>query len=128
VPLTSKRPDLCAHADEPLCIRLERQDGLKGAFSANSARAALLSVDHATPETLAAGGVLLHVPVRSSHVRSVGYSQQERVLEVAFHSGGVYRYDDVPADVHTALMAAPSKGGFLARFVKGRYVYRRVSG
>jgi hypothetical protein len=58
----------------------------------------------------------------------VGYSQQERVLEVAFHDGGVYRYDDVPADVHTALMAAPSKGGFLARFVKDRYVYRRVSG
>ncbi|WP_237546983.1 KTSC domain-containing protein [Streptomyces jietaisiensis] len=71
---------------------------------------------------------MLHEQVRSSHVRSVGYSQQERVLEVAFHDGGVYRYNDVPADVHTALMAAPSKGGFLARFVKGRYVYRRVSG
>jgi hypothetical protein len=98
------------------------------AVSANSARAALLSVDHATPDTLAAGGVLLHEQVRSSHVRSVGYSQQERVLEVAFHNGGVYRYDGVPADVHTALMAAPSKGGFLARFIKGRYVYRRVSG
>ncbi|MGA5437415.1 KTSC domain-containing protein [Streptomyces cellulosae] len=71
---------------------------------------------------------MLHEQVRSANVRSVGYSQQERVLEVAFHSGGVYRYDGVPADVHAALMAAPSKGGYLARFIKGRYVYRRVSG
>ncbi|MFJ8614129.1 KTSC domain-containing protein [Streptomyces sp. NPDC093675] len=70
----------------------------------------------------------MHEQVRSSHVRSVGYCQQERVLEVIFRDGGVYRYVDVPADVYTALMAAPSKGGFLARFVKGRYIYRRVSG
>ncbi|NDZ73729.1 KTSC domain-containing protein [Streptomyces sp. SID10362] len=71
---------------------------------------------------------MFHEQVRSSNVRSVGYSQQDRVLEVAFHSGGVYRYDGVPADVHTALMAAPSKGSFLARFIKGRYEHRRVSG
>lgn len=70
---------------------------------------------------------MLHEPVRSSNVRSVGYSLEERVLEVAFHSGGLYRYDGVPADVHAALMLASSKGGFLARVVKGRYPYRRVS-
>lgn len=71
---------------------------------------------------------MFHEQVRSSNVRSVGYSPEECVLEVAFHSGGMYRYDNVPADVHRALMRAPSKGGFLARFVKGRYSYRQVSG
>ena len=71
---------------------------------------------------------MLHEPVRSSDVRSVGYSQADRVLEVAFHSGGLYRYDNVPADVHAALMAASSKGRFLAQFVKGHYPYRAVSG
>ncbi|MFE4654366.1 KTSC domain-containing protein [Streptomyces sp. NPDC056707] len=70
----------------------------------------------------------MHEPVRSSNVRSVGYNQAERALEVAFHSGGLYRYEDVPADVHAALMASSSKGGFLARFIKGRYRYRSVSG
>ncbi|WP_442806583.1 KTSC domain-containing protein [Streptomyces sp. NBC_01022] len=54
----------------------------------------------------------MHGPVRSTNVRSVGYSQAERVLEVAFPSGGVYRHDNVPADVHSALMASP-KGCFL---------------
>ncbi|WP_330294189.1 KTSC domain-containing protein [Streptomyces sp. NBC_00503] len=69
----------------------------------------------------------MHEPVRSSNVRSVGYSQAERVLEVAFHNGGLYRYEDVPADVHAALMASSSKGGFLAQFIKGRYQYRPIS-
>ncbi|WP_405625906.1 KTSC domain-containing protein [Streptomyces sp. NBC_01396] len=71
---------------------------------------------------------MLHEPVRSTNIRSVGYSQTERVLDVAFHSGGIYRCDNVPADVHSALMASPSKGGFLARFIKGHYPYRPVSG
>lgn len=71
---------------------------------------------------------MLHEPVRSSNVRSVGYSKVDRVLEVAFHSGGLYRYENVPVDVHAALMASPSKGGFLAQFIKGRYPYRPISG
>ncbi|MET9089963.1 KTSC domain-containing protein [Streptomyces sp. NPDC004237] len=69
----------------------------------------------------------MHEPVRSTNIRSVGYRQAERVLEIAFLSGGVYRYDNVPADVHGALMASPSKGGFLARFIKGHYSYRLIS-
>ena len=71
---------------------------------------------------------MLHEPVRSSNVRSVGYSEAERVLEVSFHNGGLYRYNNVPADVHAALMTSPSKGSFLARFIKDRYPYRRISG
>ncbi|MEU5076002.1 KTSC domain-containing protein [Streptomyces asoensis] len=70
---------------------------------------------------------MLHELVRSTNVRSVGYSQAERALEVAFHSGGLYRYDNVPPDVHSALMASPSKGSFLAQFIKGRYPYRPIS-
>jgi hypothetical protein len=130
--MSGERPDLCVQANEPLYIRAKREGRVEsGRFRQlrmSSNWAALSSVDHATPDTLAAGGALLHEQVHSSNVRSVGYSQEERVLEVAFHSGGVYRYDNVPADVHAALMAASSKGGFLARFVKGRYPYRHISG
>ncbi|MFZ3491946.1 KTSC domain-containing protein [Streptomyces sp. 5.8] len=38
-----------------------------------------------------------------------------------------HHYENVPADVHAALMASSSKGGFLARFIKGRYPYRPIS-
>ncbi|MEU6978159.1 KTSC domain-containing protein [Streptomyces sp. NPDC046371] len=72
------------------------------------------------------GGMLLHQSVHSSNLRSVGYDELGCVLEVAFHGGRLYRYDKVPAQVHAALMAAPSKGTFLAQFIKGQYPYRRV--
>ena len=35
--------------------------------------------------------------VRSSALRSVGYDQEQRVLEIEFTNGAVYRYFDVPA-------------------------------
>ncbi|MEV6328492.1 KTSC domain-containing protein [Streptomyces sp. NPDC051909] len=70
--------------------------------------------------------MLLHQPVHSSNLRSVAYDEVGWVLEVAFHGGRLYRYDGVPPQVHAALMAAPSKGTFLARFIKGRYPYRRI--
>ena len=70
---------------------------------------------------------MLHEPVHSSNVRSVGYSPVEHVLELAFHSGGLYRYQGVPAHVHADLMASPSKGRFVARFIKGHYVYQPIS-
>ncbi|MDN3029434.1 KTSC domain-containing protein [Streptomyces sp. S.PB5] len=64
------------------------------------------------------------VAVRSSNVRSVGYSGG--ILEVEFHSGGVYQYHGVPEHVYAGLVAAHSKGTYLDRMVKGVYGYSRV--
>ena len=42
------------------------------------------------------------------------YDAQTRTLSVRFHSAPVlYTYDDVPEAVYEALLAAPSKNGFL---------------
>lgn len=65
-------------------------------------------------------------PVISSSIRSVGYAPEERVLEIEFVGGGVYRYLDVPSEVHEALLEAESKGTFVNRAIKGRYRYQRV--
>lgn len=64
--------------------------------------------------------------VTSSNITSIGYDSADRVLEVEFHSGAVYRYYSVPAAVHAELMAADSHGSYLARHVKGRYDYREM--
>lgn len=64
------------------------------------------------------------IAVRSSNVRSVGYA--DGVLEVEFHSGGVYQYHRVPEQVYVGLINAPSKGTYLDRRVKGVYGYSRV--
>lgn len=61
------------------------------------------------------------IPVRSSCMRSVGYDPDSHVLEIEFSEGAVYRYIGVPALVHVALLAAPSKGLYLDGHIKPRY-------
>lgn len=65
-------------------------------------------------------------PVASSSVRSVGYDDEENVLEIEFQSGGIYRYDDVPHETYEELLSASSHGGYFHENVRGQYDYRRV--
>ncbi|CCK07773.1 hypothetical protein BN128_1745 [Cronobacter sakazakii 696] len=51
--------------------------------------------------------------VVSRSLASVGYDQDRRVLEIAFHSGAVYHYQNVPEQVWLALGARPIKGPLL---------------
>jgi hypothetical protein len=68
------------------------------------------------------------VPVTSTSIASVGYDAASRTLEVEFASGGhVYRYFDVPADVHAAFLEAKSHGGFFMTGVRDRYRFERIS-
>jgi hypothetical protein len=64
--------------------------------------------------------------VESSSIAEIGYDARRRVLEVRFRNGGLYRYFDVPASRHRALVEAESVGGYLNRCIKGRYRYVRV--
>lgn len=67
------------------------------------------------------------IPVASSNCASVGYDIATRILEVEFKRGGVYRYFDVPASEHAALIAAPSVGGYLdAHIKKAGYRYEKL--
>lgn len=71
---------------------------------------------------------MLHEPVQSTNVRSVGYDASSGTLQIAFHSGSLYEYTGVPAQLYAALIAARSKGGFVAQYIKGRYPYRKIAG
>jgi len=67
-------------------------------------------------------------PVRSSALRSVGYDREQRVLEIEFTGGAVYRYFDVPAEVHRGLMAAESHGRYFNEHVRNKsYRYERTN-
>jgi hypothetical protein len=68
------------------------------------------------------------VPVDSRSIASIGYAPEQQVLELEFRqSGEVYQYFDVPAEEHTAFLAADSKGTYLNRHFKPRqYRYHRV--
>lgn len=67
------------------------------------------------------------VPVESSNLRSVGFDAKKLVLEVQFHHGGVYRYFDVPAATHEALMKSESKGKYFQSSIRNKFRFERVS-
>lgn len=65
-------------------------------------------------------------PVASSNLASVGYDADDETLEIEFHSGGVYRYADVPQAVYQELLSAQSHGSYFHENIRGEYDYRRI--
>ena len=65
-------------------------------------------------------------PITSSDLASVGYDERARVLEIEFHSGGIYRYLDVPKEIFDALLAAESKGRFFAARIRNQFRFQMV--
>jgi hypothetical protein len=64
--------------------------------------------------------------VSSSNLRSVGYDENNQVLEIEFQSGSVYEYFDVPQAVYAGLMNAPSKGAYLNDNIRPTYRFRKI--
>jgi len=65
--------------------------------------------------------------VNSSNLRSVGYDEEESVLEIEFQAGPVYRYYGVSGSIYRALMFAGSKGKYFDSHIRKRnYRYRQV--
>lgn len=62
----------------------------------------------------------------SSNIARFGYDESSQILTVEFNNGGSYNYYDIPAMVFEQMKAAPSKGQFLARSIKGVYRYARA--
>ena len=75
------------------------------------------AVNHRNVRTLSAESVRL---------RSVGYDQATRTLEVEQLDGALYQYCDVPKQMHERLMRTRSKGRFLDAKIKPRYPYSQV--
>jgi hypothetical protein len=71
--------------------------------------------------------VMRRIHVESSSIASVGYDAAEVTLEVEFVTGRVYRYIGVPAWLHDAFLAAPSKGQFFNTLIRDRYIYDEIT-
>jgi hypothetical protein len=64
--------------------------------------------------------------VVSTTLATVTYDDIRNLLQLKFRSRAVYCYFGVPAAVHEALLAAPSKGSYFNQAIRGRYAYVRV--
>ncbi|MEK0448884.1 MAG: hypothetical protein RL088_1152 [Verrucomicrobiota bacterium] len=76
---------------------------------------------------LAFAAPIERVPVDSSNLKSVGFDEKSRVLEIQFHHGGIYRYHDVPAETHAALMKAESKGRYFQTNIRNKFRFEKVA-
>ena len=59
------------------------------------------------------------LPVESSHIESIGYDGDTLTLAIRYKTGKLYVHPGVTATQFGALMTAPSKGAWVARFRAG---------
>jgi hypothetical protein len=65
--------------------------------------------------------------VESTTLATVAYDDARELLQLEFCNRAVYQYYGVPAEVHAALLRAPSKGNYFNRVIRGRFPYSLVS-
>lgn len=70
---------------------------------------------------------LPRILLESSTLASVLYLPAHRELQVAFRSGEIYRYLDVPTEVYRELLAAPSKGIYFNSNIRTRFAFRQLN-
>lgn len=70
--------------------------------------------------------VMQHIPVQSSNIVSIAYSEPRELLEVIFNGGGKYQYSEVPHHVFDEFAKAESKGKFFQSVIKGTYKFTKV--
>lgn len=59
--------------------------------------------------------------VESTTLAAIAYDDVREILQLEFRSRAVYQYFGVAAEVHEALLRAPSKGRYFNRVIRGRY-------
>lgn len=65
-------------------------------------------------------------PVSSSNLSSVGYDEENHILEIEFNGGRIYQYFDVPPRIHEGLMSASSHGKYFHRNIKDNFRYDQI--
>jgi KTSC domain len=63
--------------------------------------------------------------VKSNTIRSVGYNESTKILEIEFQQGGIYQYFGVSKKIHDCLIRAMSHGEYYERFIKNRYRHEK---
>ncbi|ACL16960.1 KTSC domain-containing protein [Methanosphaerula palustris] len=60
-------------------------------------------------------------PVKSVIMKSVGYDENTKILEIEFHKGEVYQYSGVPSKVYADLMHSSEIGKFFSEKIRPRF-------
>jgi hypothetical protein len=66
-------------------------------------------------------------PVKSRILRSVGYDDSTKILEIEFHTGLVYQYSGVPPKVYADLMHSEEIGKYFSEKVRPKFHTKQVT-
>ena len=69
---------------------------------------------------------VVHQPVKSSHIASIGHDPETSTLHVKFLDGGHYTYANVDRSHYMRMHAAPSKGKFLRKHIVGKFKHTKI--
>lgn len=70
--------------------------------------------------------LLERLSVKSRILRSVGYDDSTKILEIEFHTGLVYQYSGVPPKVYADLMHSSEIGKYFSEKVRPRFQTKQV--
>jgi hypothetical protein len=59
--------------------------------------------------------------VASTTLSWVGYSSEQRLLQLGFHTGRVYEYFDVPMQAYQELLQSDSKGRYFNLHIRNHF-------
>lgn len=64
--------------------------------------------------------------VDSSNLKSIGYNNSSKILEIEFVNGAIYQYYAVPQRTYVELMQAKSHGKYFYAFIRDNFQYQQV--
>ncbi|MGA2105641.1 KTSC domain-containing protein [Methanoregula sp.] len=66
------------------------------------------------------------LPVKSCILRSVGYDDTMKNMEIEFHSGLVFQYSGVPSKVYSDLVSSTAVGKYFSEKVRNRFRAKQI--
>lgn len=59
--------------------------------------------------------------VKSSNIKSIGYSRKHKQFRINFINGGLFQYKDVPEETFNELSKAESVGSFFSKNIRNNF-------
>ncbi|AXY77621.1 KTSC domain-containing protein [Paraflavitalea soli] len=63
----------------------------------------------------------------STVIAHIEYDPVQELLKIAFRSGSIYEYQQVPETVYAAMKQYREKGVYLNKFIKGKYTFKKLA-
>lgn len=58
-------------------------------------------------------------PVKSTNIKSMGYDEKSRTVEIEFHKGAIWQYSPIMPKAWQEFSNADSKGTYFAQYIRG---------